>query len=120
MRGRKRWIILVLSLALCGICSGALAEYAVIALGDRMAYATHGHVYNAAHPPLLQRGDLLLHGHTHVPAWDPFGDRNYCLNPGSVSIPKGGSPNSYMLLCEEGAVWKTLSGEVFHEMVFDR
>lgn len=30
MRGRKRWIILVLSLALCGICTGALAEYAVI------------------------------------------------------------------------------------------
>ena len=37
------------------------------------------------------------------------------LNPGSVSIPKGGSAKSYMTL--EGGLfqWKTLEGEVYRD-----
>ena len=38
--------------------------------------------------PPLAPGDILLHGHTHVPAWTDFGQGNLYLNPGSVSIPK--------------------------------
>ena len=41
-------------------------------------------------------GDLLIHGHTHVQAMDPFGQDNLYLNPGSVSLPKEGNENSYM------------------------
>lgn len=46
-----------------------MADYAVLTEGERLIYATHGHVYNTAHLPPLQPGDILLHGHTHVPAW---------------------------------------------------
>ena len=64
----------------------------------------------------MQPGDILLHGHTHIPAWEPFGDGNLYLNPGSVSIPKAGSEHSYMILQGREISWKTLTGEIFHHM----
>ena len=62
----------------------------------------------------MQQGDILLHGHTHVPAWERFGEDNLYLNPGSVSIPKEGSARGYMLLEDDLALWKTLGGEEYH------
>lgn len=91
-----------------------LADYAVLTAGPRLVYATHGHVYNTAHLPPLQPGDILLHGHTHVPAWEKFGQNNYYLNPGSVSIPKENSPRGYMTVEDGTFAWKTLAGEVYH------
>ena len=43
-----------------------LADYALLELGERMIYMTHGHVYNENNLPPLREGDILLHGHTHV------------------------------------------------------
>ena len=93
-----------------------LADYAVIPTADRLIYATHGHHFNLNTLPPMQPGDILLHGHTHIPAWEPFGDGNLYLNPGSVSIPKSGSEHSYMILKTGEAVWKTLEGEIFHSI----
>ena len=67
-------------------------------------------------PPLGVRGNVLLHGHTHIPAWTEFGEGNLYLNPGSVSIPKEGSAHSYMTLEGETFLWKTLEGEVYREL----
>ena len=91
-----------------------MADYCALPWGGRVIYATHGHVYNTDSPPPLCRGDVLLHGHTHVPAWESFGDGNMYFNPGSVSIPKNGTERGYMLLTEREAVWKTLDGQVIH------
>ncbi len=93
-----------------------LADYAVLPVGDRLSYATHGHHFNLNALPPMQPGDILLHGHTHIPAWEPFGDGNLYLNPGSVSIPKAGSEHSYMILQGREISWKTLTGEIFHHM----
>lgn len=95
-----------------------LADYCILYAGDRMIYATHGHNFNTGCLPPLQPGDILLHGHTHIPAWDPFGNENLYLNPGSVSIPKEGSANGYMTLTEKEAAWKDLSGNVYHTLSF--
>ena len=60
-------------------------------------------------PPPRGLCNVLLHGHTHVPACEDHGTYVY-LNPGSVSIPKGFSRNSYMTF-EDGIFrWKTLDG----------
>ena len=67
-----------------------LADYAILWAGERMIFATHGHHHNKSAMPPLQPGDILLHGHTHIPAWERVGENLY-LNPGSVSIPKEGS-----------------------------
>ena len=94
-----------------------LADYAVLPVGRRLIYATHGHIYHVKNLPPLAPGDVLLHGHTHVPAWTKFGQGNLYLNPGSVSIPKENSPHSYMTLEENTMQWKELeSSAVFHEL----
>ena len=72
---------------------------------------------NRENLPPLRPGDLLLHGHTHVPAWAPFGAGNLCLNPGSLAIPKEGSPHSYMTIQDNQILWKTLEGDTYHALV---
>ena len=94
-----------------------LADYAVLALGERLVYCTHGHVWNQENLPPLRPGDLLLHGHTHVPAWAPFGAGNLCLNPGSLAIPKEGS-HSYMVYENGAFTAKTLDGEPVASVAF--
>ena len=94
-----------------------LADYAVLPVGQRLIYVTHGHIYNRENLPPLAPGDVLLHGHTHVPAWTEFGQGNLYLNPGSVSIPKENSLHSYMTLEGDTMQWKELeSSAVFHEL----
>lgn len=92
-----------------------LADYAVFYVGGRMIYATHGHNFNESHLPPLAKGDILLHGHTHVPKCTEHETYTY-LNPGSVSIPKEDSPHSYMLLEDGEFHWMSLdNGEVYRE-----
>lgn len=74
-----------------------LADYAYIFADGLRIFATHGHNFNTSKLPPLKKRDVLLHGHTHVPASEPFGDENIYINPGSVSIPKENSPKSYIL-----------------------
>ena len=88
-----------------------LSDYAVLFTGDHTLYATHGHIYSPDSPPPLSRKDILLGGHTHIPEARAFGDGNLYLNPGSVSLPKGGHPKT-ALLYEDGVfLLMTLKGE---------
>ena len=86
-----------------------LADYAVIPVGDNLIYATHGHNYNESHLPPLQKGDILLHGHTHVPKCVEHEDYVY-MNPGSTSIPKENSHHGYITLCNGIFEWKDFDG----------
>ncbi len=88
-----------------------LGEYAVIPVGDRLLYATHGHNFNENHLPPLMSGDILLHGHTHVPKCTEHEDYVY-MNPGSVSIPKENSHHGYMTLCGNKFLWKDFDGNI--------
>ena len=73
-----------------------LSDYALLCLGDTTLYATHGHKFGKENPPPLREGDILLCGHTHVAA-DEYCDGFRYINPGSVSIPKEGTGNGYIL-----------------------
>ena len=73
-----------------------MADYAYITVDGLKIFATHGHNFNKDSLPPMEKGDILLHGHTHVPVAESFGE-NYYINPGSVSIPKENSPGSYIL-----------------------
>lgn len=87
--------------------------YAVEDWEGRQVFLTHGHRYDPWNPPPMGVAQTLLSGHTHVPAWQRVGDL-FCANPGSVSLPRGGSPRS-CLLYEDGIFrWLTLEGEDFH------
>lgn len=89
-----------------------LAEYAIFYTGDKMFFATHGHNFNPANPPKLSKGDILLNGHTHVPAFEVTDKFTY-VNPGSVSIPKENSEHGYILLDGDKLEWKNLDGEMW-------
>ncbi len=91
-----------------------LADYAVIFDSGLTVYATHGHVYNENNLPPIQNGEILLHGHTHVPACNIHETYTY-INPGSVSIPKDNSHHGYMILENGTFFWKTLEGETLKE-----
>ncbi len=95
-----------------------MADYALICAEKTRLYATHGHAFHPDHLPPLQPGDILLYGHTHIPAWEKRGGI-LCLNPGSVSIPKAGSERGYMVFSEGVFEWKTLSGEVYYTLEID-
>lgn len=91
-----------------------LAEYAIISRGKNIIFATHGHKHNIDNQPMLKSGDILLYGHTHVPKCEDFGYFTY-INPGSVSIPKENSPNSYMIFENEKFSWKNIEGKIYKE-----
>ena len=87
-------------------------DYLVLPVGHVRLFATHGHKYDAIHRPPMDKGDILLQGHTHVPA-----TRRYLsilhFNPGSVSLPKWGSERGYMTMEDSLFRWVTLEGEEY-------
>lgn len=74
-----------------------LAEYAWLYIDGKALFAAHGHNFNNDNPPALSKGDVLLNGHTHIPAIKDMGDYTY-VNCGSVALPKENSPHSYVIM----------------------
>lgn len=87
-----------------------LADYAVLDLGKKMLFLTHGHHFGEKTPPPMRDGDILMNGHTHVPKCVEYEHYIY-MNPGSVSIPKEGSAHGYMTLENGVFLWKDLDGK---------
>ena len=94
-----------------------LADYAILPIESRLIFITHGHNFNEEKLPPLCDGDILLHGHTHIPKCVEH--KNYIyMNPGSVSIPKENSFHSYMTLENGKFLWKNLlDGEIYSQYV---
>ena len=89
-----------------------MADYALLSVKERLVFATHGHLFNNSHLPPLHKGDILLCGHTHVSACEEHETYTY-MNPGSVAIPKEGTPHGYMLLEGGAFYWKIIGGDVY-------
>ena len=70
-------------------------DYVLIYDGRRRIFATHGHIYNPDRLPPLAKGDVFLYGHTHIQALGENEAGVIICNPGSPSLPKGGSPKGY-------------------------
>ncbi|MFV0447717.1 MAG: phosphodiesterase [Vibrio sp.] len=75
-----------------------MSDYAWVMLdsGQRI-FLTHGHLYNQEKCPTMGNGDVLVHGHTHIPSAQMW-DKGYFFNPGSVTFPRNGFAPSYGLL----------------------
>ena len=98
-----------------------LSDCAVLFVDGRRWYLTHGHRWSPESPIPMQKGDLLLSGHTHVPTAVRCGEGgNLALNPGSTSIPKNGSVKSYMVYEDRVFTWKSLeTGEPYRTLRLD-
>ena len=89
-----------------------LADYAILFDGRNTVYATHGHIYNKDNLPPLSDGDVLLHGHTHIPVCEAVGHITV-MNPGSVSIPKEESWHGYMIIENGKYSWLDFDGHKY-------
>ena len=86
-----------------------MQESVVLFLGGKSVFCTHGDKYDK---DKLPRGkyDLMLYGHYHTGFIQEMGDM-LVANPGSLSLPKGGTPKSFLLLDENSITLMTLTGE---------
>lgn len=84
-----------------------MSEPIILEEGNTLIHISHGHIFNKNNIPALKKDDILLHGHTHVPACENIGDYRY-FNPGSVSIPKENSWHGYMTIENRCFLWKDL------------
>lgn len=94
-----------------------MADYAVMVLNGLNFFVTHGHLFHEDHLPPMKDGDILIHGHTHLLRADDFGTY-YILNPGSVSLPKGGYPPTYAILDGQTFTIYDFDGNAVKEISF--
>lgn len=95
-----------------------MADYCILTFGKHIIFATHGHKFNEDCLPPLKNGDILLHGHTHVPKCERHETYTY-INPGSVSIPKENSYHGYMTFCDKCFMWKDFDGDIKNKYIID-
>jgi uncharacterized protein len=93
-----------------------LGDYLTFFADRRRCFITHGHLFNAEKMPPLQKGDVFISGHTHIPVLEEREGLIF-LNPGSPSIPKGGSVGGYATIDESGIALKTLEGDVLKKLI---
>lgn len=72
-----------------------MSDYAILDAGSETFFLTHGHLWNERILPPIGMGSVLAHGHTHVPELKRLECGITIFNPGSVSLPKGGSSRSF-------------------------
>ncbi len=85
-----------------------LPRYAKIQIEDLKVLITHGQYYGYFNREKQMRQDLkeqgcdvLFSGHTHVPSFLEK-HHHYYLNPGSLTLPRGGSGPSYAVVYIDG------------------
>ena len=84
-----------------------MSDYAILETETETFFLTHGHLWNEWKLPPVGIGTVLAHGHTHVPELKKLECGLTIFNPGSVSLPKGGSTRSFGYF--DGASLKHLS-----------
>lgn len=95
-----------------------MSDYTMIYLGGRRVYLTHGHIYNMDNPLHMSEGDIMLYGHFHIPMLEKK-DGKYFFNPGSISLPKNGSENSFAILDEEKFEIRDLEENILFQEYFN-
>ena len=88
-------------------------ENAVVTSGEKTVFLTHGHVYNKDDMPKT-RFNAVVYGHFHTGFIENI-DGVTVANAGSLSLPKNGTPNSYMTLENGVLILKDLDGKVIKE-----
>ena len=93
-----------------------LAEYTIILHNGIRIFATHGHKFNKENLPNISAGDVLVHGHTHLPVAEKYKGISI-LNPGSITLPKENNPNSYGIITNENVFTiKDFDGNMLKEL----
>ncbi len=105
-------------------CNGPYLYLQADYLAGRRVLVTHGHLYKikTAEDRIklgLRPGDFVLSGHTHRAGVFREESGIINVNPGSISLPRGGAEPSYAVLNDQGFKIITLSGKVLDQVGFD-
>ena len=89
----------------------SLKQAAVFEVNEHRFFCTHGHrqnvnygMENLMYTAMENDCDIALFGHTHVPFDEVYDDPSSAgsqlriMNPGSITLPRGGRRKSYMLM----------------------
>ena len=80
-------------------------------------FMSHGHKYSPDNLPPLSGNVVFLYGHTHLLGKTEVNGIS-CINPGSVSLPKGGNRKTYAIY-ESGLIEiKDFDGKVIESYKF--
>ena len=90
-----------------------IEEMALVS-GDKTVFLTHGHVYNKDNMPRT-KFDAVIYGHFHTGFIEYNGDI-VVANTGSLSLPKNGTPNSYIILENNRLYLKDLDGNIIKDV----
>ncbi len=93
------------------------ADYQILFLKERRVIVSHGHIYSPDHHPKMEKGEIFLSGHTHIPTVN-HADDIFLLNPGSVSLPKENHPKSYAVLDENAFTVYTEEHKEYMRVLF--
>lgn len=72
-----------------------MADYQILEAGSETFFLTHGHLFNEWKLPPIGIGTVMVNGHTHIAEKKTLPCGLKLFNPGSVSLPKGGTPRSF-------------------------
>lgn len=87
---------------------------AKIRFNDYNIYLTHGHINNESNMSLKEK-DILLYGHTHINKLEKI--NGYIVgNPGSISLPKENTKNSFMVIEDSCITIYSLENEVLYRL----
>ena len=89
-------------------------DYALMSQGKHSILFSHGHIFSPDNLPPMRKGDVFISGHIHVPVCQDK-DGILCLNPGSVSIPKEDSTNSFICFEDGLFTWMDMDGNIYKE-----
>ncbi|WP_113672233.1 phosphodiesterase [Vallitalea guaymasensis] len=95
-----------------------MSDYNIIFHNNKRIFATHGHLFNESNMPPIEDGDIIIHGHTHIPVAKEL-DNRYILNPGSISLPKENNPNSYGIIEGKEFLIKDFDGNIIKSIVLE-
>ncbi|MGL5088811.1 MAG: phosphodiesterase [Cetobacterium sp.] len=92
-----------------------MSDYTILLMNGKRIFATHGHIYSEEKLPNLSQNDVFIYGHTHLPV--AYKKENiFILNPGSITLPKGGNLNSYGIFKGGFFYIKSLLGETIKKI----
>ena len=79
-----------------------------IKINNKYFYFTHGNRYNKDYEPDYPF-DVLIYGHLHIGFIESENNKIYA-NPGSISSPRFGSDNSYIIIDDYDIILKDVNG----------
>lgn len=88
-------------------------DHILLELNGKKFYFTHGHKYNIENIP-YEDFDIMIYGHIHQGFIQKKGEFIFA-NPGSISLPKGMSTHSYIVLEENKIILKDIAGNIISE-----